>query len=191
MALSLSKGANISLTKEAPSLNNANVGLGWDARSTDGTDFDLDAAAFLIGADGKVRSDADFIFYNQPSDAAGSVVHKGDNKTGAGDGDDEVVDVDLSLIPADIEKVVFTVTIHEGQERGQSFGQVSNAYIRVVNSTDGTEITRYDLGEDYAQETALIFAELYRYNGDWKFKAVGAGFNDGLAGLARNFGINL
>jgi tellurium resistance protein TerD len=191
MALTLSKGQNISLTKTAPGLTKALVGLGWDARPTDGADFDLDAAALLVGADGKVRSDADFIFYNQTTDAAGSVTHQGDNKTGAGDGDDEQILVDLSLVPADVEKVVFTVSIHEGQERGQNFGQVSNAYIRTVNGDGNEEVLRYDLGEDYDQEAALIFAEIYRYNGEWKFKAIGAGFNDGLAGIARSFGVNL
>lgn len=191
MALTLSKGQNISLTKTAPSLNLALVGLGWDARATDGADFDLDAAALLVGADGKVRSDADFIFYNQPKDAVESVTHLGDNKTGAGDGDDEQILVDLSKVPADIQKVVFTVSIHEAVERAQNFGQVSNAYIRIINNEGNEEIVRYDLGEDYASEGALIFAELYRNNGDWKFKAIGAGFNDGLAGIARSFGVNL
>lgn len=191
MALTLSKGQNLSLTKSDPSLVRAIVGLGWDARSTDGAPFDLDASALLLDASGKVRSDADFIFYNQMSDAAGSVIHQGDNRTGEGEGDDEVVNVDLSKVPAEIEKIAFVVSIHDFVERGQNFGQVSNAFIRLANGDSDVEIVRYDLAEDYSTESALIFAELYRNAGEWKFRAVGQGFNDGLGGIARNFGVNI
>ncbi|CAG1769662.1 General stress protein 16U [uncultured bacterium] len=190
MAISLSKGGNVNLSKEAPGLNKIIVGLGWDARSTDGADFDLDASAFLVKADGKVRSDNDFCFYNNKVVGDGAVQHMGDNKTGAGEGDDEVVNVELSKVPADLEKIVFCVTIHEAESRKQNFGQVSHAYIRVVNAEGGTEIARYDLSEDASVETAMIFGELYRAGGDWKFKAVGQGFAGGLAPLARNFGVD-
>lgn len=191
MAVSLSKGGNVSLSKEAPGLTAIDVGLGWDLRATDGTDFDLDASAFLLSADGKVRSDADFIFYNNKTTADGSVVHKGDNRTGEGGGDDEVVFIDLTKVAADVQKVAFTVTIHDAEARKQNFGQVSNAYIRVVNKANGAEITRYDLSEDASTETAMIFGELYRHGEEWKFKAVGQGFAGGLGPLAQNFGVNL
>jgi len=191
MGLTLTKGANISLSKEDPGLVRCLVGLGWDARTTTGADFDLDASALLVGADGKVRSDADFIFYNQTQDAAGSVVHLGDNRTGAGDGDDEQVTVDLSKVPADVDKVVFVVSIHDADARAQSFGQVRNAFIRVENQDNNTEIVRYDLTEDASTETALVFAEIYRNGVEWKFKAVGQGYATGLGGVARDFGINV
>jgi tellurium resistance protein TerD len=191
MAVSLAKGGNVSLSKEAPGLAAIDVGLGWDARVTDGSAFDLDASAFLCAEGGKVRSDADFIFYNNKTSSDGSVVHQGDNKTGEGEGDDEIVSIDLVKVPADVQKVAFTVTIHEAETRGQSFGQVSNAYIRVVNKADGKEIARYDLSEDYSTETAMIFGELYRHGGEWKFKAVGQGFAGGLGPLATNFGVNI
>lgn len=190
MAISLSKGGNVNLSKEAPGLNKILVGLGWDARATDGTDFDLDASAFLLKADGKVRSDADFCFYNNKSVANGAVEHMGDNKTGAGDGDDEVVNVELSKVPADVEKIVFAVTIHDAESRKQNFGQVAHAYIRIVNAEGSAEIARYDLSEDASTETAMIFGELYRAGTDWKFRAVGQGFAGGLAPLARNFGVD-
>jgi len=191
MAVSLSKGGNVSLSKEAPGLTVIDVGLGWDARVTDGSGFDLDASVFLLNEGGKVRSDADFIFYNNKTSADGSVVHQGDNLTGSGDGDDEVVLIDLSKVPADVIKVAFSVTIHEAEVRKQNFGQVGNAYIRVVNKADGKEIARYDLSEDYSTETAMIFGEIYRNSGEWKFKAIGQGFAGGLGPLAKNFGVNI
>lgn len=191
MALSLQKGGNLSLSKTDPSLSKILVGLGWDPRATDGTDFDLDASAFLLNAAGKVRGDADFIFYNQLRSTDGSVEHTGDNRTGAGDGDDEVIKVDLSRIPADVDKVSFTVTIHDADARRQNFGQVGNSFIRIVNELTGAEVVRYDLSEDASTETAMIFAELYRNNGEWKFRAVGQGFAGGLAALAKGYGINL
>lgn len=191
MAVSLSKGGNVNLSKEAPGLNKIAVGLGWDARATDGTDFDLDASAFLVKSDGKVRSDDDFCFYNNKTVADGAVQHMGDNKTGAGEGDDEVVKVELSKIPSDLDKVVFTVTINDAEARRQSFGQVSHAYIRIVNEEGGVEIARYDLSEDSSTETAMIFGEIYRVGTDWKFKAVEQGFAGGLGPLATSFGVNV
>jgi len=189
MALSLSKGGNLSLTKEAPGMTKVLVGLGWDTRSTDGVDFDLDASAFLLKADGKVRADSDFIFYNQLKSVDGSVEHTGDNRTGAGDGDDEAIKVDLSKVPADIDKIAFTVTIHEAEVRKQNFGQVSNAFIRIVNQDNNSEVARYDLAEDASTETAMIFAELYRHGSEWKFRAVGQGFRGGLKPLAESYGL--
>lgn len=191
MAISLSKGGNVNLSKESPGLSKISVGLGWDARSTDGAGFDLDASAFLVNKDGKVRSDADFIFYNNKVSTDGSVVHQGDNLTGEGDGDDEAVKIDLSKVPSDVEKVVFAVTIHEDQARSQSFGQVQKAYMRVVNDANNSEIARYDLSEDASTVTAMIFGEIYRAGGEWKFKAIGQGFNQGLGPLASNFGVNV
>jgi tellurium resistance protein TerD len=191
MALTLEKGGNLSLTKSDPTLLHARIGLGWDARVTNGADFDLDASAILVGANGKVRSDDDFIFYNQLEDKAGSVIHQGDNRTGAGDGDDEQIVVNLSLIPADIEKVVIVVSIDKAQERGQSFGQVRNSYIRVLNDDTDTEIVRYDLGEEVAAENSVLFADIYKHGGEWKFRAVGQGYTDGLGGIARDFGIHI
>lgn len=191
MGVSLSKGGNVSLSKEAPGLTAIDVGLGWDSRVTDGSAFDLDASAFLLSDSGHVRSDADFIFYNNLSGADGAVVHQGDNLTGEGEGDDEVVVVELGKVPAEVQKVAFTVTIHEAEARKQNFGQVNNAYIRVVNKADGKEIARYDLSEDYSTETAMIFGELYRQGDEWKFKAIGQGFAGGLAPLAKNFGVNV
>lgn len=191
MAVSLSKGGNVSLSKEVPGLSAINVGLGWDARVTDGSPFDLDASAFLCNESGKIRSDADFIFYNNKTSSDGSVVHQGDNQSGAGEGDDETVAIDLSKVPADVQKVAFSVTIHEAEARKQNFGQVGNAYIRVLNKADGKEIARYDLSEDYSTETAMIFGELYRNGGEWKFKAIGQGFAGGLGPLAKNFGVNI
>lgn len=191
MAVSLAKGGNISLSKEAPGLTNAMVGLGWDVRASDGADFDLDATVFLCNAEGKVRSDTDFIFYNNTKSADGSVEHSGDNKSGAGDGDDETVQVDLAKVPADVQKIVFCVTIHEAETRKQNFGMVSKAFVRVVNKGDSKELTRYDLSEDSSVETAMILAELYRAGAEWKFKAIGQGFKGGLGPLAKTMGVNL
>lgn len=191
MPVSLSKGGNVNLSKESPGLSKIAVGLGWDARATDGAAFDLDASAFLLKADGKVRSDNDFCFYNNKKVADGAVEHAGDNQTGAGDGDDEVVNVHLANVPSDVDKVVFAVTIHEAEARRQNFGQVSRAYIRVVNQDGGQEIARYDLSEDASVETAMIFGELYRNGADWKFRAVGQGFAGGLGPLASSFGVSV
>ena len=191
MGISLSKGGNVSLSKTDPSLKNVLVGLGWDARPTDGADFDLDASAFMVKEDGKVRSDSDFIFYNQTKSTCGSVEHTGDNRTGAGDGDDEAVVVLLDKVPADVQRVVFCVTIHDADMRKQNFGQVNHAYVRVVNKDCNNEVARYDLSEDASIETAMIFGEIYRHSGEWKFKAVGQGYAGGLAALARQYGINV
>ena len=191
MALSLQKGGNLSLSKTDPSLSKILIGLGWDERSTDGTSFDLDASAFLLTVSGKVRGDADFIFYNQLKSTDGSVEHTGDNRTGQGDGDDESMKVDLSKVPAEITKVAFTVTIHDAEARRQNFGQVANAFIRVVNDATGTEIERYDLAEDYSTETAMVFGELYRNNEEWKFRAVGQGYAGGLKAMCDQYGISI
>ncbi|MEO5332855.1 MAG: TerD family protein [Magnetococcus sp. YQC-5] len=191
MTLSLQKGGNVSLQKEAPGMVKILVGLGWDARTTDGADFDLDASAFLLQGSGKVRSDSDFIFYNQKQSENGAVQHTGDNLTGQGDGDDETILVDINLVPADIQKVVFTITIHEAESRRQNFGQVRNAYIRIVNRDNNQEVVRFDLTEEYSTETAMIFGEIYRYNNEWKFRAIGQGFSGGLRAMANNFGIQI
>ncbi len=191
MSISLSKGGNVSLSKEEPGLSKILIGLGWDARATDGVDFDLDASAFLLGAGDRVRGDADFIFYNNLRAADGSVEHTGDNRTGEGDGDDEAIKVSLTTVPTDIQKVAVAVTIHDGEGRAQNFGMVSNAFIRVVNDATGREIARYDLSEDYSVETALIFGEVYRHNDEWKFRAVGQGFKGGLGPLATHFGVSV
>ena len=191
MGVSLAKGGNVSLSKEAPGLKAVRVGLGWDTRVTDGQAFDLDASAFVLGAGEKVRSDADFIFYNNKNGAGGSVVHQGDNTTGEGAGDDEVVMVHLDKLPPDVTKISFAVTIHEAEGRRQNFGMVSNAFIRVVNDAGGSELARFDLSEDASTETAMIFGELYRHGEEWKFKAIGQGFAGGLGPLARNFGVNV
>ncbi|SHN12230.1 tellurium resistance protein TerD [Pseudomonas asturiensis] len=190
MALTLQKGGNLSLSKTDPTLTNVLIGLGWDPRATDGQEFDLDASAFLLGANGKVRSEADFIFYNQLKSADGSVEHAGDNRTGAGDGDDEVVKVDLTRVPADVDKIVFVVTIHDADSRKQNFGQVGGSFIRVVNEKSSSEIVRYDLAEDASTETAMVFAELYRNAGEWKFRAVGQGYAGGLKAVANSYGMN-
>lgn len=191
MAISLSKGGNVSLSKEAPGLKNIVVGLGWDPRATDGQEFDLDASVFVCGENGKVRSDADFIFYNNKTSADGSIEHMGDNRTGEGEGDDEQVKIDLSKVPAGVKKLAFAVTIHEAESRRQNFGMVSNAFMRVVNAEGDKELARYDLGEDFSLEAAVIFGEVYRHNDEWKFKAVGQGFNGGLGPLASSFGVNI
>ena len=191
MAVSLSKGGNVSLSKEAPGLRAVRVGLGWDQRVTDGTAFDLDASVFALNEAGRVRSDADFIYFNNLIGAGGAVEHHGDNLTGQGEGDDEVITVHLDRMPPDVTKVIFAVTIYEGTERRQNFGMVANAFIRVSNSEGGVELARYDLSEDASTETAMIFGELYRHGAEWKFRAVGQGFNGGLGPLARSYGVNV
>ncbi|GCE76195.1 TerD family protein [Cellulomonas biazotea] len=191
MAVSLSKGGNVSLTKAAPGLTAVVVGLGWDLRTTTGDDFDLDASAIVVGTDGKVLTDKHFVFFNNLTSADGSVQHLGDNLTGAGDGDDEQVKVDLAAVPAEADKIVFPVSIYDADSRGQTFGQVRNAFIRVVNQADGVELARYDLSEDASTETAMVFGELYRNGAEWKFRAVGQGYASGLAGIARDFGVNI
>ena len=191
MSVSLSKGGNVSLSKEAPGLQAVIVGLGWDARTTDGSAFDLDASAIGCKADGKVASDQHFVFFNNLKSPDGTIEHTGDNLTGEGEGDDESIKVDLSRVPADVDKIVFTVSIYDAESRQQSFGQVRNAFIRVVNQADGAEVTRYDLSEDASTETAMVFGELYRSGSDWKFRAVGQGYTSGLAGIARDYGVNV
>lgn len=191
MSISLNKGGRLSLSKEAPDLKKVHVGLGWDPRATDGADFDLDASAFLLNAGGKVRTDTDFIFYNQLRSPDGSVEHTGDNRTGAGEGDDEVLMVDLGKVPSDVQKIAFTVTIHEADARKQNFGQVQNAFIRLVNAETNAEVVRYDLSEDASIETAMIFGEIYRQGNEWKFAAVGQGYAGGLAAMCRQYGMNV
>ena len=192
MAVSLSKGGRVSLSKEAPGLKNIKVGLGWDANTTDtGAEFDLDASLFLVGKDGKVLSDSHFIFYNNATSPDGAVVHQGDNRTGEGDGDDEVIEIDLSKVAPEVDKIIFTVTIDEADSRGQNFGQVNNSFIRILKQAGEVEITKYELDEDYSSETAINFGELYRKNNGWNFKAVGAGFNEGLAGFCKTYGVNV
>ena len=192
MAISLAKGQKVDLTKTNPGLSKILIGLGWDIKRYDGGDaFDLDASAFLLGANGKVPSDDEFIFYNQMKHKSGSVEYMGDNRTGAGEGDDEQIKVDLRAIPADVDKIAFTVTIYDAEKRNQSFGQVSNAFIRIVDANTNQELVRYDLGEDYSIETAIVVAELYRNEGEWKFNAVGSGFAGGLGALATNYGLNV
>jgi tellurium resistance protein TerD len=191
MAISLQKGGNVNLSKEAPGLNKMVVGLGWDTRATDGAAFDLDGAVFLLNSSGKVRSDADFVFYNNLKSVDGSVAHSGDNRTGAGEGDDESVTIDLARVPADVDKIAICVTIHEAETRRQNFGQVSKAFVRCVNASGNTEIARYDLSEDGSTEAAMVFGEVYRAGADWKFRAIGQGFKGGLGPLAKNFGVNV
>lgn len=191
MAVNLTKGGNVNLSKEAPTMTKAIAGLGWDARVTDGQAFDLDASVFLVGADGKVLSDQHFVFFNNAKSPDGSVVHQGDNRTGEGEGDDEQVKISLTTVPADVQKAVFAVTIYDAEARKQNFGMVSNAYIRIVNEDNNAEIARYDLSEDASTETAMVFGELYRHNGEWKFKAVGQGFAGGLSALASQHGVSV
>ncbi|MEW2438913.1 MULTISPECIES: TerD family protein [Streptomyces] len=191
MGVSLAKGGNVSLSKEAPGLAAVLVGLGWDVRTTTGTDYDLDASALLVNESGRVASDRHFVFYNNLKSPDGSVEHTGDNLTGEGEGDDETLKVDLTAVPADITKIVFPVSIHDAENRGQSFGQVRGAFIRVVNQAGGAELARYDLSEDAATETAMVFGELYRHGAEWKFRAVGQGYASGLAGIAADFGVNV
>ena len=192
MGISLRKGGNVSLSKAGgSSLNVITVGLGWDERVTDGADFDLDATAFCLGANGKVRNDGDFIFYNNLVGLGGAIEHTGDNRDGGSDGDDEEIIIKLKSIPSGVEKIAICVTIDEADSRNQNFGMVSNAFVRVVNNTNNQELAKYDLTEDMSMETAMIFAELYRYNGEWKFKAIGQGFNGGLFPLCQHFGVNV
>ena len=191
MGVSLSKGGNVSLTKEAPGLTAVIVGLGWDVRTTTGTDFDLDASAMLCTDQGKVRSDADFVFFNNLKSQDGSVEHTGDNLTGEGEGDDEQIKVNLAGVPAEVAKIVFPVSIYDADNRQQNFGQVRNAYIRVVNQAGEAEIARYDLSEDASTETAMVFGELYRNGTEWKFRAIGQGYASGLRGIAQDFGVNV
>lgn len=191
MAISLKKGQKIDLTKTNPGLSKILVGLGWDTNKYDGgADFDLDASVFLVDATGKATSDSDFIFYNNPTHPSGSVQYMGDNRTGEGDGDDEQINIDLSLVPANIDRIAFTVTIYDYEARKQNFGQVSNAFIRIVDVVNNVELMRYDLSEDFSIETALVIAELYRNNGEWKFQAIGSGFQGGLSALCANYGLN-
>lgn len=191
MAITLQKGGNVNLSKEAPGLTKLTVGLGWDVRATDGAAYDLDGVVFLLKPDGKVRSDADFIFYNNLKSTDGSVAHSGDNRTGAGDGDDETVSIDLTRVPADVDRIAVAVTIHDAEARRQNFGQVQKAFVRCVNAANNGEIARYDLSEDGSTEGAMIFGEVYRNGADWKFRAVGQGFKGGLGPLARNYGVNV
>ncbi|WP_338678239.1 TerD family protein [Streptomyces sp. SCSIO 30461] len=191
MGVSLSKGGNVSLTKAAPNLTAVTVGLGWDVRTTTGTDFDLDASALLTNAEGKVGLDGNFVFFNNLKSPDGSVEHTGDNLTGEGEGDDEQIKVNLASVPADVAKIVFPVSIYDAESRQQSFGQVRNAFIRVVNQADGVELARYDLSEDASTETAMVFGELYRNGAEWKFRAIGQGYASGLRGIAQDFGVNV
>ena len=192
MPINLSKGQKVDLTKGNAGLDSILVGLGWDTNKYDGGhEFDLDVSVFMTGDNGKVENETNFVFYNNPQDGAGSVIYSGDNRTGEGEGDDESVKVTLSKVPANVQKISFTVTIHEADARGQNFGQVSNAYIRIVDTAKNEELLRYDLGEDYSIETAIVVAEIYRHNGEWKFAAVGSGFQGGLEALCRNFGLNV
>lgn len=192
MAVSLSKGGNVSLNKEAPGLTAVTVGLGWDIRTTTGTDFDVDASAIMVDPNNKVvGGDSGFVFFNNKKSGDGSVEHTGDNLTGEGDGDDEQIQVDLTRVPAEVDKIVFPVSIYDAENRGQNFGQIRNAFIRIVNQAGGAEIARYDLSEDAATETAMVFGELYRNGAEWKFRAVGQGYASGLVGIAQDFGVNL
>ncbi|WP_261303631.1 TerD family protein [Paenibacillus andongensis] len=190
MSISLTKGQKVDLTKTNPGLTKVVIGLGWDTNKySGGKDFDLDASAFCVNASGKVGSESDFIFYNNTKNANSSIVHTGDNRTGDGDGDDEQINVDLSAVPADTDKIAFCITIHDAQARSQNFGQVSNAFVRIINESTGAELIRFDLGEDFSIETGVVVGELYRNNGEWKFSAIGSGYKDGLAGLARDYGL--
>ncbi|WP_436772940.1 TerD family protein [Yinghuangia sp. YIM S09857] len=191
MGVSLSKGGNVSLTKEAPGLTAVLVGLGWDVRTTTGQDFDLDASAILLNEGGKTLSDGHFVFFNNLKSPDGSVEHTGDNLTGEGEGDDEAIKVNLAGVPADVERIVFPVSIYDAETRQQSFGQVRNAFIRIVNQADNNELARYDLTEDASTETAMVFGELYRSGAEWKFRAVGQGYASGLRGIAQDFGVNV
>ncbi|MEW2352842.1 TerD family protein [Spirillospora sp. NPDC029432] len=191
MGVSLSKGGNVSLTKQAPGLTAVTVGLGWDLRTTTGADFDLDASALVLDASGKILSDQHFVFFNNLRTPDGGVEHTGDNKTGVGEGDDEQIRVNFGTMPDTAERVAFAVSIYEADTRGQNFGQVRNAFIRVVNDGDRSEMARYDLSEDASTETAMVFGELYRNGAEWKFRAVGQGYASGLAGIATDFGVNL
>ena len=191
MSISLVKGGNLSLTKAAPDLGTITMGLGWDARTTTGVKFDLDASALGLGEDGKVLSDQYFIFFNQKRSPEGAIEHRGDNRDGEGGGDDEVIAIDLTAAPAALAKVVFLASIYEAETNGVNFGQVRNAFIRVVNAADQSEMARYDLTEDASVETAMVFGELYRHGAEWKFRAIGQGYSSGLAGIAKDYGVSL
>lgn len=193
MPVSLSKGGNVSLSKEAPGLKNLLVGLGWKPRTTDGAAFDLDVSVFIVNESGKIRGDGDFVFYNNKTGDNGAVEHAGDNRTGDGEGDDESVKIDLSKISQDVKRLIFAVTIHDAEKHGQNFGQVGDAYIRTVNQEGSAEIARFDLSEDASTSTAMIFGEVYRGTdaADWKLKAVGQGYEGGLTKLAKDFGVDL
>jgi len=191
VSVSLTKGGNVSLSKQAPGLTAVVVGLGWDPRTTTGSDFDLDASAIMVDTNGRVLSDSHFVFFNNLKSPEGSVEHMGDNLTGGGEGDDEQIKVNLGTVPAECGKVVFPVSIYEAEQRQQNFGQVRNAFIRIVNQADNSEIARYDLTEDAATETAMVFGELYRNGAEWKFRAVGQGYASGLVGIAQDFGVNV
>ncbi|KJR48980.1 Tellurium resistance protein TerD [Desulfosporosinus sp. I2] len=192
MAISLQKGQKVDLTKSNPGLTKIIIGLGWDVNKYDGgKDFDLDSSVFMLNPEGKVADDKNFIFFNNPSSPDGSVKHTGDNRSGAGEGDDEQIKIDLALVASGVAKISFGITIHEAKERNQNFGQVSNAYVRVLNEASGEELIRYDLGEDFSVETAVVVGELYRNNAEWKFNAIGSGYQNGLAGLCRDFGLDV
>jgi tellurium resistance protein TerD len=191
VGVTLSKGGNVSLSKEAPGLTAVVVGLGWDVRTTTGADYDLDASALLCGADGKVLSDQHFVFFNNLASPDRSVEHSGDNLTGGGDGDDEQIKVNLAAVAVQVERIAFPVSIYDAEKRGQSFGQVRNAFIRIVNQADNRELARYDLTEDASTETAMIFGELYRHGPEWKFRAIGQGYASGLAGIATDYGVHV
>jgi tellurium resistance protein TerD len=191
VAIQLSKGQRVDLTKNDPTLKKIIIGLGWDVKQFDGgQDFDLDASAFILNNTGKCRNENDFIFYNNLQSTDGSIIHTGDNRTGEGDGDDEQLKIDLSKVPSDIDKVAITVTIHDAEGRGQNFGQVSNAFVRIENEDTGIEVLRYDLGEEFSIETAVVFCEIYRQGNDWKFSAVGSGYQGGLQALVRAYGLD-
>lgn len=192
MSINLSKGQKIDLTKDNPGLTKVIIGLGWDTNKySGGHDFDLDASAFLCNADGVVKDEKDFIFYNNLTNPSKSVTHTGDNRTGEGEGDDEEIKIDFSKMPEELMKIAITVTIHEAKERGQNFGQVSNAYVRLIDEITGVELLRYDLAEDFSIETAIVVCEIYKHNGNWKFNAVGSGYEGGLAALCRSFGLSV
>lgn len=192
MAISLQKGQKVDLTKSNPGLTKIFIGLGWDINKYDGgKEFDLDTSAFMLNSEGKVADEKQFIYFNNPKSVEGSVSHSGDNKTGAGAGDDEQIKIDLAIVPANVQKISFGITIHEAKERNQNFGQVSNAYVRVVNEASGEELIRYDLGEDFSIETAVVVCDLYRNGSEWKFNAIGSGYQNGLAGLCKDFGLDV
>ncbi|OZE36127.1 MULTISPECIES: TerD family protein [unclassified Rhodococcus (in: high G+C Gram-positive bacteria)] len=191
MSVTLAKGGNVSLSKQAPQLTAVTIGLGWDVRSTSGGDYDLDASAIALGSNKKVLNELFFVFYNNLRSPDGAIEHTGDNRTGEGEGDDESIDIDLSALSPEIESIIFPVSIHAADEMNQNFGQVVNAFIRVVDKSDNRELARFDLSEDASTETAMVFGELYRHNVEWKFRAIGQGYASGLAGIARDFGINV
>ncbi|PIE94507.1 TerD family protein [Bacillus fungorum] len=192
MGIQLSKGQRIDLTKTNPSLVRAVIGLGWDTNKYNGGfEFDLDASAFLVDINNRCVNDSDFVFYNNLEHPSGSVIHTGDNRTGEGEGDDEQLIIDFSKIPANVNRIGITVTIHDAEQRYQNFGQVSNAFVRLFDEANNTELLRFDLGEDFSVETAVVVCELYRHGGDWKFNAIGSGFSGGLASLCRNYGLEV